>query len=103
MALVQLRRHFGVSHEVQQGTQGASRIAPGNSNLHSCCEGELGIALVSLQVNRRHLGLCPENLCSSPVATGILVLHSRFTRGVRPHLEWKQRIPLSSPVATGIS
>ena len=29
--------------------------------IHSSCEGELGIALVSLQVNRRHLGLCPEN------------------------------------------
>ena len=99
MVFLKLRR----DSQVMTGTQGASRIAPGNSNLHSSCEGELGIALMSLQVNRRHLGLCPENPCSSPMATGILVLHSRFTRGVRPHLEWKQRIPLSSPVVTGIS
>ena len=35
--------------EVRRGTQGASRIAPGKSNLHSCCEAELGIALESLQ------------------------------------------------------
>ena len=30
-------------------------------------------------------------------------LHPRLTRGVRPHLEWKQRTPLCSRVATGIS
>ena len=30
-------------------------------------------------------------------------MHARLTRGVRPHLEWKQRTPLSSQVATGIS
>ena len=35
--------------ELQQGIQGASRVAPGKSNLHSCCEGELSIALESLQ------------------------------------------------------
>ena len=32
-----------------QGTQGASLGAPGNSNLHSSCEGELWIALELLQ------------------------------------------------------
>ena len=37
------------------------------------------------------------------MATGISGLHSRFTWGVRPHLELKQRTLLSSPVATGIS
>ena len=31
--------------ELRQGPQGASRVAPGKSNLHSSCEGELGIAL----------------------------------------------------------
>lgn len=35
--------------ELRQGTQGASRVAPGKSNLHSISEGELGIALTSLQ------------------------------------------------------
>ena len=35
--------------ELQWGTQGASRVVPGKSNLHSSCEGELGIALKSLQ------------------------------------------------------
>ena len=59
MGFLELQRQCGVFHEVLRGAQGASRIAPGNSNLHSSCEGELGIALVSLQVNRRHLGLCP--------------------------------------------
>ena len=32
-----------------------------------------------------------------------LGLHSILTRGVRPHLKGKQRTPLSSRVATGIS
>ena len=35
--------------ELRQGTQGASRVAPGKCNLHSSCEGELGISLESLQ------------------------------------------------------
>ena len=52
MALVQLRRHFGVSHEVQQGTQGASRAAPGKSSLHLSCDGEHGISLKSWSGNQ---------------------------------------------------
>ena len=34
--------------ELQRGTQGACHVAPGKSNLHSSCKGELGIALESL-------------------------------------------------------
>ena len=34
--------------ELRQGTQDASRVNPGKSNLHSSCEGEQGIALESL-------------------------------------------------------
>ena len=41
--------------------------------------------------------------CSSPGATGILGLHSRRTRETGIHLEWKQRTPLCSRIATGIS
>ena len=44
-----------------------------------------------------------RNSNSPPVATGISGLHSRFNRGVRPHLEWQQSTPLSFRVATGIS
>ena len=55
------------------------------------------------RANRPHLGLCPETTCSSPVATGISGLHSKFTQGVRPRLEWQQSTPLSSQVAMGIS
>ena len=39
----------GVSLELRWGTQGASRVAPGMSSLHLSWEGELGIALESLQ------------------------------------------------------
>ena len=39
----------GVSLELQWGTQGASRVNPGKSNHHSSCEGQMGIALESLQ------------------------------------------------------
>ena len=45
----------------------------------------------------------PEIMCSFPVVTGILGLHTRLTRGISPCLEWKQRTPLSSRIATGIS
>ena len=40
---------YGGILELQWGTQGASRVATGKSNLHWSCEGELGIALASLQ------------------------------------------------------
>ena len=65
--------------------------------------GSWGLLSSHCRANRPHLGFCRENLCSSPMATRILVLHSRLTRGVRPHLEWKQKTPLSSRVAMGIS
>ena len=41
-----------VSLELPKGTQGASRVAPGKSSLHSSCEERLGIALESWQGNR---------------------------------------------------
>ena len=93
-----------------------SRIAVGLSTYH----GELREPLVLLQAspisiqgareswgwllshcraNRPHLGLCRDTPCSSPVVTEI----SGFTQGVRPSLELKQRIPLSSLVAKSIS
>ena len=41
--------------------------------------------------NRPYPDLCPESPCSSPVATGISGLHSRFTRGFWPRLIMKQK------------
>ena len=35
--------------KLRQGPQGASRVAPGKSNLHSSLEVELGIGLETLQ------------------------------------------------------
>ena len=40
---------FGGILELRRGTQGSSHVAPGKSNLHSRFEGELRIALESLQ------------------------------------------------------
>ena len=65
--------------------------------------GSWGLLSSHCMANRPHLGFCLENPCSSPMATGISVLHSRFTRGFRPRLEWKQIISLSSRVAMGFS
>ena len=53
---------------------------PQGSPISILVASELGIALESLQGNRPHLGLCHETPSSSPVATGISGLHSRFTR-----------------------
>ena len=51
MVFLHLWRQCGVSHEVQRGIHGASLVVSGKSGLHSCCEGELGIALESRQSN----------------------------------------------------
>ena len=40
MGFLELRRQCGVSHEVRQGAQGASHVAPGKSGLHVRGEGE---------------------------------------------------------------
>ena len=40
MCFLELRRQCGVSHEVRQGAQGASHVAPGKSGLHVRGEGE---------------------------------------------------------------
>ena len=45
MGFLELRRQCGVSHEVGQGPQGASLVAPGMSGLHSCGEGERALLL----------------------------------------------------------
>ena len=38
VGFLELRRQCGVSHEVRQGAQGASLMAPGKSGLHVCGE-----------------------------------------------------------------
>ena len=75
-----------------QGSPISIQVARGSWGLHSS----------HCRANKPHLGLCPETPSSSPAATGNSVLHSRFAHGVRYRLEWKQRNPLSSQIATGI-
>ena len=55
------------------------------------------------RANRPHLGLFPNTPCSSPVATVISGLHSRFTRGVSHHLELRRERQGSSTFLTLIS
>ena len=45
VGFLKLWSQCGVSHEVQQGAQGASRVEPGKSGLHVHGEGERVIAL----------------------------------------------------------
>ena len=47
MGFLEVRRQCGVSHEVRQGAQGASCVAPGMSGLYARGEGERVIALES--------------------------------------------------------
>ena len=49
MGFFKLRRKCGVSQQLRWGTQVSSCVAPGQSSVHSSFEGELGIALDSLQ------------------------------------------------------
>ena len=70
-------------------------LAQGSLNSIRVARGSWGLLSSHCMANRPHLGLCLETPCSSSVVTGISVLHSSFTLGVRPPLEWKQRAPLS--------
>ena len=47
VSFLKLWRQCGVSHEVRQGAQGASLMAPGKSGLHARGEGERVLALES--------------------------------------------------------
>ena len=55
MGFLDLRRHCGVSHDVRQGAQGASRVAPETSGLHACGQADRVIVLVSWE------GLGPQD------------------------------------------
>ena len=90
-----------------------SRVTRGNSGCLLCWPREVqssirvakeswGLLWSHCRVNRPHLAFVQKLIFLSR-ATWISGLHSRLPRGVRPHLEWKQRTPLSSPVATGIT
>ena len=68
--------------ELQRRTQGASRVPLGKSNLHSSSEGELGIALESLQGNKTSSGVVSRNSGFLSSGDGISGLHSRFNWGV---------------------
>ena len=46
---------------LQQGTQGASDVGPGKTSLHSSCQGELWIALKSLQGKQSSYRLVSRN------------------------------------------
>ena len=52
VGFLKLWSQCGVSHEVQQGAQGASRAAPGKSGLHARGEGEHVMALESREGTR---------------------------------------------------
>ena len=62
MGFLELQRQCGVSHEVLQGAQVASHVALGKSGLRAHCEGELGIALESLQGKRDLILACVQDL-----------------------------------------
>ena len=78
-------------------------LAQGSSIFHSSCEGELGIALESLQEKRDLIQACVQDLMFLSRGDRDLRFATRLTRGVRPPLEGKQKTPFSSRIATGMS
>ena len=57
---LELRRPWGFSPEARRGSQGASRAAPGKSNVAFELRGRVGdYSRVTAGQNRPHLGLCP--------------------------------------------
>ena len=89
--------------ELRRGIQASSCVGPGSLIFHSSCQGDLGIGLHSLKGKLDLIQACIQDLMFLSIGDRDLGLHSILTRGVRPHLEGKQRTPLSSRVATGIS
>ena len=80
-------------------------LAQGSPVFHSSCEGELGIALESLQEKRPHLGLCPgpnvplqgsqgSQVCitDTPRESGLM---SKGSKGLRSPFE-SRRAPLGA-------
>ena len=60
-------------------------VLPQGNPISICVvRGSWGLLSSHCRANRSHVQLCPETPCSSPVASWILGLHSRFTQGVRP-------------------
>ena len=82
---------------------GSSRVAPGKSSLHSSCEGELGIALESLQGKYTSSRVVSRNSVFLSSGNRDLGVEFKFHPVVSPRLEWEQRTPISSRVATGSS
>ena len=100
--------------------RGFSRVAAGFSNydgefrlplllcqgspfFHSSCEGELEVVLESLQGKRDFIQACVQDLMFLSRDDWDLGVAFQTQPGVRRRLEGKQRISLSSRVATGIS
>ena len=91
-----------------------SRVTTGNSGFLFCWPSEdqssIRIArerwvLLSSHCRAKETSprLVSRTYCSSPGVTAISGLHSRRILGVRARLQGKQRTPLSSRVATGVS
>ena len=94
---------FRWDSRVTTGNSGFLLCWPRKSNLPFELPGRAGDWAPFTEVQTRpHLGLY-QDLMFLSIGDRDLGLHSILTQGVRPHLEGKQRTPLSSRVATGIS
>ena len=91
-----------------------SRVTTGHSGYLLCWPKEVqssirvakeswGLLSSDCRANRRHLGLCPEAIVplQGPQVSRGCIPDTPGETGI--HLEWKQRTPLCSRVATGIS
>ena len=78
-------------------------LAQGSPIFHSSCEGELEVALESLQVKRDFIQACVQDLMFLSRDDWDLGVAFQTQPGVRRRLEGKQRTSPSSRVATGIS
>ena len=91
-----------------------SRVTTGNSGCHLCWPRQVqssipvpkkswGLLSSVCRANRSHLGLCPEANVSLQGRQGSTGCIQEAPEETGIHLEWKQRTPLCSRIATGIS
>ena len=122
MVFLELWREVGVSLELRQGTQGASRVAPEKFSLHSTCDVERGVAVESWKGNQasvrveggisRSLSSCSWKLwgpssCHGDLRELLMVpmgsqVSFHVVRGRGPHLQLRWEPQDSSPFLTWI-
>ena len=94
---------LGILLQLTHGTQGASRVASGKSNLHASCKGPLRIPLQMMQGPRSSSGANAGTSVFLSSADMDLGVPMEFNRGGRPRFVWRHGTLLSARAVKVVS